>query len=90
MLKTNLKKLLKNVDVIFKRYAENNVIKYYVYENESEVPEIVVGLDDSIYAWVALDGMVQLWNELYKSKISFEEEINEEAKVVSFVFMEEN
>lgn len=88
MKKTNLEKFLKNVDTIFSRYAEDEVLDHYVFEDEN--PEIVVGLDDSIYAWAALDGMVQLWNELYKSKISFEEEINEEAKVVSFVFMEEN
>lgn len=89
MKRTNLKKLLKNVDVIFKRYAEEGTLTYYVYEDESEVPEIVVGLDDNIYIWAALDGMVQLWNELYKSNISFEEEINEEAKIVSFIFMED-
>lgn len=88
MKKTNLEKLLKNVDTIFSRYAEDGVLDHYVFEDEN--PEIVVGEKDSIYAWAALDGMVQLWNELYKSKISFEEEINEEAKVVSFVFMEEN
>lgn len=89
MKRTNLKKLLKNVDTIFSRYAEDDVLDHYVYEDESEVPEIVVGAEDSIYAWAALDGMVQLWNTLYKTNISFEEEENEEAGIVSFIFMED-
>ena len=89
MKRTNLKKLLKNADVIFKRYAEEGTLTYYVYEDESEVPEIVVGLDDSIYVWAALDGMVQLWNELYKTNISFEQEDNELTQHVSFMFMED-
>jgi hypothetical protein len=89
MKRTNLKKFLKNVDTIFSRYTKDDVLDHYVYEDESEVPEIVVGLDDSIYVWAALDGMVQLWNELYKTNISFEQEDNEEAKIVSFTFMED-
>lgn len=89
MKRTNLKKFLKNVDTIFSRYAEDDVLDNYVYEDESEVPEIVVGLDDSIYVWAALDGMVQLWNTLYKTNISFEQEDNEETKRVSFIFMED-
>lgn len=89
MKRTNLKNLLKNVDAIFKRYAEDDVLDHYVYEDESDVPEIVVGEKDSVYAWAALDGMVNLWNELYKTNISFDEEANEEAKIVSFIFMED-
>lgn len=89
MKRTNLKNLLKNVDTIFSRYAEDDVLDHYVYEDESEVPEIIVGEKDSVYAWAALDGIVHLWNELYKTNISFEEEVNEEAKIVSFVFMED-
>lgn len=89
MLKTNLKEFLKNVDTIFSRYAEDDVLTHYVYEDESIVPEIVIGVEDSIYAWAALDGMVNLWNELYKTNISFDEEINEETGKVSYVFMED-
>lgn len=89
MLKTNLKEFLKNVDTIFSRYAADDVLAHYVYEDESIVPEIVVGAEDSIYAWAALDGMVQLWNELYKTNISFDDETNEETGNVSYVFMED-
>lgn len=89
MKRTNLKELLKNVDTIFSRYAEDDVLDHYVYEDESEVPEIVVGAKDSVYVWAALDGMVQLWNTLYKTNISFDEEVNEETTNVSFIFMED-
>lgn len=89
MKRTNLKKLLKNVNEVFKKYAEDGTIKYYIYEDESEVPEIVVSSKDAAYVWAALDGMVQLWNTLYKTKISFEEEENEETVTCSYIFMEE-
>lgn len=90
MIKTNkLKKLLKNVNEVFKKYAEDGSIKYYVYEEESEVPEIVVSSKDAAYVWAALDGMVQLWNTMYKTNISFEEEENEETVTCSYIFMED-